>query len=142
MTTRDFNVHPYTAQEQRVCDYLTSLSDDMGCGGDPIGFLIASHAAVIQSRRSAGSDHAKADGGLLPTASEASMNKKDPMCECPKCGRTHRDLQAGKPPSAISGASLLREAVTLKAQPLVAPVGSAPPVNEGGSTEDHEQERG
>jgi hypothetical protein len=45
----------------------------------------------------------------------------DPMCQCPKCGRLHRDLRAGKPPMAIAGPSLLRPAETLKSVPLTAP---------------------
>lgn len=47
-------------------------------------------------------------------------------CQCPKCGRLHRSLQAGRPPSAISGPSLLRPAETLKAVPLTAPYTIAP----------------
>jgi hypothetical protein len=44
---------PYSVDERRVCDYLVSLSDAIGCGEDPIGFLIASHGyinAVFKSR--------------------------------------------------------------------------------------------
>ncbi|MDE2021157.1 MAG: hypothetical protein KGJ13_12545 [Patescibacteria group bacterium] len=28
-----------------------------------------------------------------------------PDCQCPKCGRLHKNLGAGKPPASISGAS-------------------------------------
>ncbi len=38
----------YDHQEQRVCDYLQTLMPDIGCGDDPIGFLIASHAMLTQ----------------------------------------------------------------------------------------------
>lgn len=39
---------PYTAEENRVCDYLQKINPDIGCGNDPIGFLIASHSALRQ----------------------------------------------------------------------------------------------
>jgi hypothetical protein len=39
---RDFDRLPYTRQEQRVAEYLSSLG--IGGGDDPVGFLIASHA--------------------------------------------------------------------------------------------------
>lgn len=48
---RDFDKKPYDEQERRVCDYLISLSDSMGCGEDPIGFLIASHNAINEDRK-------------------------------------------------------------------------------------------
>lgn len=41
---------PYTEDEQRVCDYLTSIVD-IGCGSDPIGFLIAAHNLLRQRGR-------------------------------------------------------------------------------------------
>ena len=34
----------------------------------------------------------------------------DDLCQCPPCGRTHRNLGFGKPPEAIAGPSLLRPA--------------------------------
>ena len=37
----------------------------------------------------------------------------EPMCQCPECGRLHRHLQAGRPPQAIAGPSLLRPPVNL-----------------------------
>lgn len=37
---------PYDAHEQRVCDYLQKIVPDIGCGNDPIGFLLASHGAL------------------------------------------------------------------------------------------------
>lgn len=43
---RDLDVAPYTADEQRVVDYLKELTPDIGAGDDPIGFLLASHAAL------------------------------------------------------------------------------------------------
>ena len=46
---RDFDTTPYDRQERRVCDYLQSLMKGIvGCGDDPIGFLIASHMAVVR----------------------------------------------------------------------------------------------
>ena len=47
---RDPETHPYTVEERRVCAYLQTLMPDIGCGDDPIGFLIASHAAIRQDR--------------------------------------------------------------------------------------------
>lgn len=37
---------PYTLDERRVVKYLSELAPDLGSGADPIGFLIASHAAL------------------------------------------------------------------------------------------------
>ena len=37
---------PYTADQRMVCDYLQSIAPDVGCGLDPVGFLIASHASI------------------------------------------------------------------------------------------------
>jgi hypothetical protein len=35
---------PYTPDEARVCNYLLEIThNQVGCGDDPIGFLIASH---------------------------------------------------------------------------------------------------
>lgn len=36
----------YTRDEDRVCKYLQEIAPEVGCGLDPIGFLIASHAAL------------------------------------------------------------------------------------------------
>lgn len=36
-------IPPYTEDERRVCDYLQEIIPDVGCGADPIGFLISSH---------------------------------------------------------------------------------------------------
>lgn len=44
---RDFTSKPYSVDEQRVCDYLTKIAD-VGCGDDPIGFLIVSHGALVE----------------------------------------------------------------------------------------------
>jgi len=40
---RDMEKNPYRPDEKRVCDYLIRIAPDIGCGDDPIGFLIASH---------------------------------------------------------------------------------------------------
>ncbi len=42
---RDIEKRPYSADELRVCEYLQKLAPDIGCGDDPIGLLLASHAA-------------------------------------------------------------------------------------------------
>lgn len=37
----------YTADQQRVCDYIQKISDNqVGCSDDPIGFLLSSHALL------------------------------------------------------------------------------------------------
>lgn len=56
----------YSLDEQRVVDYLLKVMPDIGAGDDPIGFLIASHAAIHHSnaalrktiRNNAGDTHA------------------------------------------------------------------------------------
>lgn len=38
---------PYSAAEKRVCEYLQQITQGaVGCGDDPVGFLIASHQAL------------------------------------------------------------------------------------------------
>lgn len=49
---RDFDAQPYTTEERRICDYLIEITrGKIGCGADPIGFLIASHYALLRQRR-------------------------------------------------------------------------------------------
>ena len=43
-------VKQYNYLEQRVRDYLQKINPDIGTGDDPIGFLIASHAAIMYDR--------------------------------------------------------------------------------------------
>jgi hypothetical protein len=51
MTDRDFDANPYDLQERRVCDYLQNITGGtIGCGDDPVGWLLASYACVIQER--------------------------------------------------------------------------------------------
>jgi Protein of unknown function (DUF551) len=50
MNERDFDTKPYTPDERRVCEYLQQIVPDIGCGDDPVGFIIASHAFPISSR--------------------------------------------------------------------------------------------
>jgi len=38
----------YSKDEQRVVEYLAKVIPDVGAGGDPIGFLIASHNSLVQ----------------------------------------------------------------------------------------------
>jgi hypothetical protein len=39
------SIRHYSRDEQRVCDYIQKITkEQIGCGDDPIGFLIASHA--------------------------------------------------------------------------------------------------
>lgn len=55
------------------------------------------------------------------TAEAPALLPSAETCECPKCGRLHKDLKAGEPPAAIAGPSLLRSVEMLKAVPLIAP---------------------
>ena len=41
---RDFEATPYTKDERRVAEYIAGLG--VGGGDDPIGFILASHAAL------------------------------------------------------------------------------------------------
>lgn len=50
-TRSDRNFIPYNADEKIVCDYLMSIQDAMGCGDDPISFLVASHNALVARGR-------------------------------------------------------------------------------------------
>lgn len=51
MTERDFDEMPYTAAEKRVCNYLQEITDGaIGCGDDPVGFLIASHRTIAHQK--------------------------------------------------------------------------------------------
>lgn len=45
-----------------------------------------------------------------------SVDDRD-LCQCPMCGRLHKNLNFGKPPMAIAGPSLLQPAERLKAVP-------------------------
>ena len=41
----------YTTEERRVCEYLQEITGgQIGCGKDPIGFIILSHEALRQER--------------------------------------------------------------------------------------------
>lgn len=61
---------PYTADEQRVCEYLLQMTQNqIGCGDDPIGFLIASHAF---SRAEASSGYAAGRRAVLVEAMYAA----------------------------------------------------------------------
>jgi hypothetical protein len=43
---------PYTPEEARVCDYLQRITNNqIGCGEDPIGFLISSHQVLSDERK-------------------------------------------------------------------------------------------
>jgi len=46
MSPRDFDQNPYTPCEKRVCAYLQEIMPEIGCGEDPVGFLISSHAVI------------------------------------------------------------------------------------------------
>lgn len=54
MIDRDFDANPYDPQERRVCNYIQDITDEaIGCGDDPVGWLIACHACVVQERNEA-----------------------------------------------------------------------------------------
>lgn len=41
----------YTPDQRRVCDYLQEITNgQIGCGDDPVGFLIASHASLTEQK--------------------------------------------------------------------------------------------
>jgi hypothetical protein len=40
---RDFDAHPYSADEERVAAWMRARAPDIGTGDDPIGFLLASY---------------------------------------------------------------------------------------------------
>lgn len=48
---RDMDEWPYSYDERRVATYLNNLCPDIGSGDDPIGFIVASHAALVQRAR-------------------------------------------------------------------------------------------
>jgi len=48
--TRDMEKQPYTPDEQRVCQYMQMIAPDLGCGDDPIGFLIACYGTLLFER--------------------------------------------------------------------------------------------
>jgi hypothetical protein len=48
MMDRDLDTNPYSADEQRVADFL--FEQGTGGGDDPIGFLLASHASLAHER--------------------------------------------------------------------------------------------
>lgn len=55
---RDFDTQPYSADEQRVEDYLTKLFDGhVGIGDDPIGFLMAFHETISEQRMALADAH-------------------------------------------------------------------------------------
>lgn len=41
----------YQENEKRVCDYLQEIMPEIGCGDDPIGYLIASHSMLRKRRQ-------------------------------------------------------------------------------------------
>ena len=46
---RDMEKKPYTADETRVCEYLRKIKgDQVRCGDDPIGYLMASRSAQVR----------------------------------------------------------------------------------------------
>jgi hypothetical protein len=47
---RNMVARPYSADEERVVKYIVDLTD-IGGGPDPIGFLIASHNALVERLR-------------------------------------------------------------------------------------------
>ena len=66
--SRDLDKNPYSLEEGRVCDYLQKLAPDIGCGDDPIGFLIANHAAIsidLQTAQETGRNIGLEEAALL-----------------------------------------------------------------------------
>ena len=50
VTTRDFDLNPYSPDEARVAKFFSKLG--IGGGDDPIGALLASHAMLAAERKS------------------------------------------------------------------------------------------
>jgi hypothetical protein len=48
LASRDIEANPYTPCEQRVAEYI--FNHGIGGGDDPIGFILASHAYVVNQR--------------------------------------------------------------------------------------------
>lgn len=40
----------YTSDQAKACAYMAKIAPNLGCGDDPVGFLIASHATMRQQR--------------------------------------------------------------------------------------------
>lgn len=60
---RDLNEKPYTADEKRVVDYITLITDGaVGAGSDPIGFLLASHSYIQRERHNLVTENLKLKG--------------------------------------------------------------------------------
>jgi hypothetical protein len=47
---RDFDIHPYSKDEERVAEYLNGVAG-IGGGNDPIGFIMASHRFLSDFRK-------------------------------------------------------------------------------------------
>lgn len=46
---RNLETHPYDGHETRVSDYINEITKGViGAGDDPVGFLIASHATLVE----------------------------------------------------------------------------------------------
>src|SRR6185437_6939656 len=51
---------PYNPDERRVCDYLQEITKGaIGCGADPIGFLVATHRVIAADKADAERDQAR-----------------------------------------------------------------------------------
>lgn len=49
---RDLFTNPYTDDETRVCAFIQEATrGEIGCGDDPIGFILASHAQLAHERK-------------------------------------------------------------------------------------------
>lgn len=61
MKERNFSLNPYTPDEQKVVRYLHQIMPDIGAGDDPIQFLIASHAMLIDILKAGRKNVVKSD---------------------------------------------------------------------------------
>lgn len=68
---------PYTPDEQRVCDFLRERAPAIGCGNDPIGFLMASYAYAVEERNEARARLVKVERETLERAAEVAERNHD-----------------------------------------------------------------
>lgn len=74
---RDISINPYSVDEQRVVDYIMSASG-LGAGDDPIGFLLASHASIVE-------ELSYIRGLMEPMLKNKESGMLNKPLKCPRC---------------------------------------------------------
>lgn len=114
MNERSLDKQPYTVDEMRVCRFLQKMAPDVGCGDDPIGFLIASYGMLIAERRSGLRDcrgnkdtgKAAAEGWIAAMSKmreaieQALDDMADSLCVCEDTKQQLIEALAGSSPQA------------------------------------------